>query len=305
MKRYIRSASTAPVVQITREMQKAAYDPNTSSDYLAELADIAIETNDFSLGSEVSANPNTPVDALVSLSHVADFASHVAENPNIPAYLMNNLSRNDSKWVRTAVVHNKNVTPNILRRLTSDSSEMVRMAVANNPKTPVECLRTLATDYDYMVRDYVASNPSADDEALAALTPKVWDSQTLGNIIDHPNVSEQTLSQIITPDRMTNSGYSKVYPKLIRNPRTPYETLAALIDNEDAHYSLAKESTNPQILDELSSVCKPYIRKYIAENPSTGVETLAKLAKSRDREVRQAVANNPNATDEILSKIRL
>ena len=65
---------------------------------------------------------------------------------------------------------------------------------------------------------------------------------------------------------------------------------------EDAHADLAQYSTDPDILDKLSKICRPYMKLDIAKNPNTSPETLNYILRSRSKEIKDAVRNNPNYT---------
>jgi hypothetical protein len=63
---------------------------------------------------------------------------------------------------------------------------------------------------------------------------------------------------------------------------------------------LAKITTDPVILDELSKDKNWYVRSYVVKNPNTTPETIDYLSKDEDPDVRWCVARNPNTTPETL-----
>jgi len=72
------------------------------------------------------------------------------------------------------------------------------------------------------------------------------------------------------------------------------------IDGDDVQ---ARESNDPEVLTILSSSEDEWIRRRVAENPSTPVEVLAKLSTDENEDVRKSVASNINTPINVLSRI--
>jgi hypothetical protein len=106
---------------------------------------------------------------------------------------------------------------------------------------------------------------------------------------------------------------------IARNTNTPQEMRKGILEgflklksdeNEGDIYLIRCELTPPEMIDEvlerylpLKSTNREDRLSYIARNPNTRPETLAKLAGDRFTEVRIAVAKNPNTPVETLRQL--
>ena len=243
----------------------------------------------------IAENPSTPIETLVKLSHDSDSSSNVAANPSIPHYLMQNLSNSKSEFVRIGVARNPKATAEILRKLAKDTSDDVRDYAAYNPNLPEDCYLDLAGDYTAIASNLLRHSNLGSD-VLSILVEKLYHPQDLQMIAEHPNATSDVLDTLVdrTHRPYCRYNYRDVYTSIISNPNTTYNTLVKLMKDKDSHYDMAKLTTNSDILDELSQVCLPYIKVYIAKNPNTSPDTLARLYRSRNPEVKQAVLDNPN-----------
>ena len=85
---------------------------------------------------------------------------HAACNPNTPAEVLRELSKDEDWNVRRHAAGNPNTPAEVLRELAKDSYDAVRRHAACNPNTPAEVLRELAKDEDWNVRSNAAGNPN-------------------------------------------------------------------------------------------------------------------------------------------------
>jgi len=68
-------------------------------------------------------------------------------------------------------------------------------------------------------------------------------------------------------------------------------------------YTLARTTTDPVILDELSKDKNWIVRVWVALNLNTSPETLNELSKDKDFYVRCGVADSPNTSPETLNEL--
>ncbi|CAN5512308.1 hypothetical protein BH10CYA1_BH10CYA1_53080 [soil metagenome] len=80
----------------------------------------------------------------------------VAENPNCPARLLDQLSLDENADVRVAVALNRSVSKEILARLSSDINPDVRFAIASDSCAPLNVLMFLIGDENPYVRNRAA-----------------------------------------------------------------------------------------------------------------------------------------------------
>ncbi|WP_161768762.1 variant leucine-rich repeat-containing protein, partial [Picosynechococcus sp. NKBG042902] len=99
--------------------------------------------------ARVAENPNCPLELLQQLAHDKNelVRAKVAENPNCPPALLQKFAHDD-KFVRTGVAKNPNCSPALLQQLASDENENVRAEVAQNQNCPPALLQQLAHDDD-------------------------------------------------------------------------------------------------------------------------------------------------------------
>ena len=303
MKRYIRSGTTAVSPDFSRDMWNKAHNPNTNPTELAELANVAIQKDNYGMKSELAKNPSTPIDVLSKLAGDPDITDDVAQNPSIPVSWMKQFAHSKSWLVREGVARNTSVTPEILSELANDPSDDVRALVASNPKTPDEILSLLSADDDRVSTNLIEQSRTSS-AALAQVARKAYHYQDLIGVVEHPNVTPEIIDYVVDNHLFWNSeprnflgiNAYEVYTAIIQSPKTSHKTLEKMLKLEDAHSRLAKYSTDPDILDKLSKICRPYMKLDIAKNPNTSAETLNYILKSRSKEIKDAVRNNPNYT---------
>jgi 3-methyladenine DNA glycosylase AlkC len=269
-----------------------AENPNTSPETLAMLA----KDIEWGVRSSVAKNPNASPDLSRILSKDEDglVRRSVAENPNTSPETLAMLAK-DIEWgVRASVAKNPNASPDLLRILAKeDDEDSVHTYVAENPNTSPKTLAMLAEDDDAYVRRSVAENPNTSPETLAMLAEDDEDSVRV-SVAENPNTSPETLAMLAEDDE------DSVRVSVAENPNTSPETLAMLAeDDEDSvRVSVAENpNTSPETLDWLAEVYEyGLVRFYVAKNPNASPETLAMLAEDDDAYVRRSVAENPNTS---------
>lgn len=166
----------------------------------------------------------------------------VAENPNCPADLLNQLSHDPDWPARSAVARNRNTSPETLDRLArSGGHGDVMSAAAGNPNTPSSTLEHLSGDTSTgnTVRSRVAANPSTPNPIVdqSAADPDPWIRE---HAASNPNLNPGSHQQL------ADDPNSQVRRSLARNP-----------------------SCNPTIRDRLASDPDPLVQKTAAKH-STG-----------------------------------
>ncbi len=86
------------------------------------------------------------------------------------------------------------------------------------------------------------------------------------------------------------------------NEPQAFEVVDEVVHSYTFRLSAAKSpQAHPKVLHIISQDAYDELKQVVAENPHTGVETLAALAHSEDHRVRNRVATNPNLTPEMMA----
>ncbi len=91
-----------------------------------------------------------------------------------------------------------------------------------------------------------------------------------------------------------------------RNPNTPKQVLAKLIEDSDSnvrHGIASNPKTDSDLLQKLAFDIDKDVRLAVAENPNTPPVTLSLLSDDEDVDVRFGVAENPHMPEKILLKL--
>lgn len=152
----------------------------------------------------------------------------------------------------------------VLRRLMRDNDIGCLQLMARNTNTPPEVLTALAKTSGIEPRNYVAENPSTPPDTLRALAKEGF-------------------------------GYN-----LTRNSSTPPDILTDILsawakagDYPHSYFAAEHTATPPDFLIALARSCDSRVRKAVAGNRSTPVNTLRLLEHDDDLEVRGRASNNP------------
>lgn len=150
--------------------REIARSQQTSQKLLCQLAD----DPEVPVRQAVAKNPKTQAAILEKLNaDVPSVRRSLAENPQIPAYLLEIILRSDDDSIMAMAVANPTITPLELRFHSQSSLPLVRRNVAKNVITPPEILTQLAKDPEACVREYVAKNHQTPLRIIYELTEDV------------------------------------------------------------------------------------------------------------------------------------
>ena len=190
--------------------------------------------------------------------------------------------------------------PDTLRRRAVSADSDKRCAVAAHPEAPIGVLRTLVGDDDPTVRKAVASNPNMPLELLWELAEEFPKT-----VAENPALWLQVAAD---PGAISDA---------------PIETLIVLMGREQVpelwlqwgsdHYSFRvrtavaeNPSAPPNMLQKLAGDDDKDVRKAVAGNASSWIQTLEQLAEHKyfyDYDVREAVASNPSTPSQVLEHL--
>jgi hypothetical protein len=143
------------------------------------------------------------LEELYKLKRTLGIDLELAQNPNLPSKLLEELSKCEVEDMRCNVASNPSTPTRILEQLSKDSSYAVRHRVAGNPSTPTNILEKLAiedTRYCSAIKENVASNPSTPIEFLEKLW-KFNEGGIIKGLVTNPNTPDTLLKKIINKEK--------------------------------------------------------------------------------------------------------
>ncbi len=206
-----------------------AYNHNTPSDILEILAkDPKIE-----VVKAASVNPNTPHEVLVDLYGTGKFSESLAENPNSPQFILEELANDKDSISHFLVSKNPSAPPHLLEEMSKETNFIVIQNVVSNPNTPPHILSDFANSSDEGIRGNLASNPNLPLEISKKLAKDPEPSVRL-QLAQNPNTPVEVLD-ILEKDK---SNY--VRSDAIKNKKS--RTVASILSNSEYRIVDSKES---------------------------------------------------------------
>ena len=192
-----------------------------------------------------------------------------ARNRKTPVRVLEQLAKDENKFVRQAVADNVNTTDLFLDRLSQDAEAVVRTKVAANLNTPNNILENLALDENIEVRHAVANNQDSSKVV----------KDLLKDLLPVAKTTERSLSP-------TLRGLSRIY-----NPDTDdLPTVLSEYANSDVAFvrfvSLLHPLTPVDILQEGSQSVSWIERYTVADNSATPIKIKQQLTHDGNRIVR-------------------
>ena len=270
-----------------------ASDPTTPPAELREL----VRKNHGEIRSRVAANPNAPLDLLLSL--LLQHTAQVMQNGTFLLALLERplLLKELPHGARSALAASPHIDEAMFWMLHESASEdrtrQIFQLLAANPASPPSYLEGCLLSTDPRTRSFAAQNPSTPPGRLRLLIDAGADPDLEG--LRHPERGvPATLEQIASW-----GGWGEVFAAM--HPNTPDGLLRRLARSE-TQANLRALATNPstpeEVLRQLDADGSFEIQ--LSRNPSTPPELLVRFASSPDPAVRGGVAQNPSAAPEVL-----
>lgn len=220
---------------------------------------------DESVRRAAQAHPQAPPALL------AQYRRAEALDPSLEGEFLQQLAR-QSPWSRALAAQNPATPLEALRELISDSEWSVRQAAARNPALTPEMLAMLAQDADRDVRQAVAEHPHTPQATLCALLRDADENVRL-TALRHPRLDPQTLREYRAQLALQAS-------------RSRFALNRAV--------ALSTPEIPPQELSRVRHWAAPewLVRHAVAQNPSTPVEVLKRLAQDGNRLVRNTAVES-------------
>jgi hypothetical protein len=255
----------------------------------------------------IAENPNTPVEVLEQLCHDSNaFIPHcVARNPNIPATIVQLLLNSEvSHYIdcMCALSQNAHTPIEKLKHWSTSWEIRLRNGVAQNPNTPVSVLLEMAKSVESLATRH-PNFPLARLEELIATYLK-----SPSNRLFHRHIAENPRTPGHWLEKLNLQG-DKVAEAIAKHPNAAPKLLTQLAQSDELkiwtnaiqHPNLP-HSTRQKLLENFSQSADMRRRRGIATLPITPVRLIEKLATDPELYVRRAVAKNPNTPPEILAR---
>lgn len=254
----------------------AAQNPLTAA---GDLARLAAERN-ASTVIYVAANPSTPSDALriLASSKDHDIREAVASNPATPADVVASLARDRKYIVRSAAVKRGDLSPELVRdRIVNDPSAFIRADLVRRHDLP---------------EGYAT-------KAILGLARMLCAGE-----LDHFT----DLLDRIGPDDLAPSDYSFPALRHVAESRGPMSIDDfKRIEQEGNLHRCASIAVRPDcptdILARFAAGNAKLLRRLVAANPSTPVESLSQLLELTDDDGAILVLQNPSLPKEALVNV--
>lgn len=271
------------------------------------LEDLFYHQEDEELHQNIVSNPNTPIDALLELG--AEFPRELVNNPVFPLLLLENPHLFDEMPSNTIIsILRLNDIPEEYFAMAADcEDDKVLTVIANHIKAPEQALIKIVSNTCEEYESYLAaiSHVNYKLEKIDIWRYLVNKSIQHFYFLRHIREKEEFLYDIgIVPESCLPGLLENTRVAIVINPQTPIH-LKELVDetlNEDPPIEV-EAARNPETpietLIELSNIPFLIIKKALAENPSTPMFVLKKLARE-DIDIKANISRNYNATNSLL-----
>ncbi|BAZ18710.1 hypothetical protein NIES4071_105950 (plasmid) [Calothrix sp. NIES-4071] len=271
--------------------------------------------HDPEIQRNVTANPNTPVEVLITLG--ADFPSELINNPVFPLLLLENprLFQELPFEVIESILLLDDVPLYYLVMAASRDNSKILNIIANHPLAPFHALSQIASNPTRLEEAYIAAqHVNYTSEITLGWDEEIWrlavannpnaSAETLHKLAFHPNHDvliavtkheNTTVETLLTLSRKRKKGYSNIrahaMKALIQKDLKKAGTVLAEFVSTD-------EPTSPRFILLLHPIAPPeflakhansicWIERYaVAQNPSTPAHVLTRLTTDANRLVR-------------------
>jgi hypothetical protein len=249
-------------------------------------------------------NPSTPEKVLDTLSRDSDKLVREAALMN-ESISIDSIESSESESGSLSLASSKKATADTLAKLAKEKDEEIRAAVAENENTAPETLMLLAKDKSDDVRHNVSENPNCPMEAIEIFL-KDKNYLIRGGLAMRDDLTEEMLKVLSTD----NEGW--VRERLAENKSTPHEILLTLSKDSDSYVrGLALKNGNLRD-DAVGSFENPIaVKLNLAKNPSTPLDLLETMSlnsepiyyQGQTTSLAVAVAGNPSISDSVMAKL--
>lgn len=279
--------------------QNVANHPKATLDTLNKLK----TDENINVREKVAANSNISLEIIKELAQdsMAAVRQAIVNNPHTTTAILNELQSDHSDCVRGAIAMGEDISKEMAVALADDASAYVRQRLVCNPNVPVEIIELLSKDIDLISKD---GNSLVQLEMIRNidLSPKLFENLALSSaakvrteVARHPKAPLSVLDRL----KMDEDKYVRV--EVAKNPNISLAIMEYL-----AKDSINSKPTSRSCLSYGYRVWTDYhhqVRLAIAANTQTPETILNKLKSDHNLFVRRAVAENYNTSIETLKEL--
>ena len=255
-------------------------------------------------------NPNTPSFVLEQINIEAcpwQWRVKLAQHPNTSADILETLSQDSCPLVRLSVFQNINISKNLANNLLKYfqnfidnginckyeiiviTGKDIKLGLASSKNTPVALLEKIGNDLSCFATLAIAliGNPNTPIKLINKLTQKLITLSDVDKVYSDWEVY-YTLSFNLSISEHKRNEYFKLFQQSILNnisgcrtlsklPNTPSHVLELLATTDAVDGVAENPNTPPHVLRQLAKHISPYVREYVAKNPSTPADALIEI----------------------------
>jgi hypothetical protein len=283
-----------------------ATNPSTPPDLLAALSG---HQHDPELQKNVTENPNTSVEELLSLG--AKFPRQLLDNPVFPLLVLENprLFQEMPDKTLISLIGVDDISEEYLAMAADSTNSYVLHIIANHKKAPKQALSKIVNNPKMQKEAYIASqhinyagemNEDWDEEAWQAIKKYTFVRriQEKEEFLWNVGVLDERLLLSLLPSSLLN---------IAANPETPTHVVQRIVetfDSETQNLLNLDKASNPNtptnVLEELFNTKTIPNLVALAQNPNTPFFILEKLAYINDPKIQHAIYCNYNTPEPIL-----
>lgn len=291
---YRRCPHGAPTARAAGRRAKALYGANDATTRAKlDLLPAAMQAG-TTIFERVTCLRTTTDPTVVEVGALDTFPrvrAEAARNPaGLPLPLQMELAK-DCVQVRVALAGQPHTDPSVLADLTTDTDDRVRYNAFTNGAVPVPVIESVLTDADRTDGDRAQALWVLNTRPDAAVDLAAYAADPVDRVRGY--VAQQTTDPIVRDALLTDPA-KDVRVRALRNTAAGAlspERLAALVADRASgvRSMVAQATTDPAVLDKLSTDRNELVRRSVVENANVSRETLTAMAPTDGRAAQQLV----------------
>ncbi|MDR3613401.1 MAG: hypothetical protein P4L53_07535 [Candidatus Obscuribacterales bacterium] len=291
------------------------------------LREMANQTNDYQVPSDVLANPSTPPDVRAALQKKldrdGDFLPKVTGDPETDSLCSQEIKAPPKERTELGRVLPPR-TEEEIRKLADSDNVYDRQEAASHRNAPEDVQLKLATDTDPDVKKWLAGNDTASSKALDVLA-KDSDKLIRKQAAQNPNLSPNSAADLgddenidvrraayanrnMPPEKLTAATSDQdawIRGDVVRNSSSPAEALRASAARTDADWNARRRiQYHKNTPEDVRAPLKAEEDRFnIAKREDSTTEDLAPLVTAPESDTRQLLAAHKNASPDSLRNL--
>lgn len=260
---------------------QAAKHPSLPEEDMRELAKLK---DNYYLQTQLTRNPAVPQDIVEGMWNEhknkevdgdhEDLLREIAAKANLTPQMRQEAMSHPSQHIRRKFSERQDLTDSEMLQISQDEDSDTPYRLTLRKELPENVIDKLLERSDTSIHHSLSRHPSAQPRHLKKIAEKGYDENEYRNILNHPNLDEDTLHAMINPN-------ARAFEHKIAGHR----------------------NSTAGVLHRLRGSVADSVRGQVARHDNTGPETLKVLAKDKDANVRQDVAMRQDLSPEIVKML--